>query len=269
MTILWAMQSYSTKGWVYRDEQGWVFAKLTPDELVEFKSYEQGITIPRMRIRLPYSQPISFYEPELNELNRLDNFNLANWFACCTIPQAHPLVLSRFRLHQKTCDKPTRYPVEPGGYETGLWADEVNFCRGVGCEITIHYAWGWEEWGVPVEWKTPSTKPPPHRRPRSAEYTFIYALIDELTQEVGYVGRSDDPEHRLLDHLRETDNPVKWTWIQSLRVQGRKPKLMILEKVAVAEEDKQEQYWISYYRKHGHNLTNDVCQKRVVYWQRH
>jgi hypothetical protein len=47
------MQIYSTRGWVYRDEQGWIFAELTPDELAEFKSYKYGITIPRMRVRLP------------------------------------------------------------------------------------------------------------------------------------------------------------------------------------------------------------------------
>jgi hypothetical protein len=257
--ILWKMQEYSTRGWVYREGQGWIFAELMPDERAEFKSYQCDITILRMRVRLPYSRPIQRYKPELNELNDFEN-----WYAWCTMPQAHPLALSRFRLHQMTGDEPSGFPVEPSGYETWLWADEVKFCREVGCEVTIQYAYVWPEWGVPDDWKAPLTGPPRHPRPRSAEYTYIYALIDELTQEVGYVGRSDDPEQRLLGHLRDTNNPVKWAWIQSLLAQDRKPKLLILEKVAVAVEDKREQYWISYYWKRGHHLTNDKHQ----YWHK-
>src|SRR5260370_38402185 len=141
--VLWRMQEYSSRGWVYREGQGWIFAELTPDELAEFKSYtcgQGGVTIPRMRVRLPYnSQPmILCCQPKLYELDKY-----ANWFALCTMPQAPPLVLSRFQLHQNTDDEPTRFPVEPGSYETGLWADQVNFCREVGCKVTIQYAYGW------------------------------------------------------------------------------------------------------------------------------
>jgi hypothetical protein len=250
--LLHKMQLYSTRGWVYREGQGWVFDELTPDELAELQSYEYGITILRMKVRLPYSQEGGWYMPKLNDL---DNF--AHWFASCTMPQAHPLVLSRFRLHQKIGDEPTRYPVEPGGYETGLWADQVKFCRGVGCKVTLHYAHVWSEWGVPVEWKAPLTTPP---RPPYKERTFIYALVDELEQKVRYVGKADDPEQRLLAHLRDTNNPAKWAWIQSLEAQNRKPKLLILEEVAGAVQFERERYWISYYMERGHNLTNDICQ---------
>ena len=41
--LLWTPQKYSTKGWVYREGQGWVFAELTPDELAEFRLYQCGI----------------------------------------------------------------------------------------------------------------------------------------------------------------------------------------------------------------------------------
>ncbi len=145
--VLWAMQEYSTRGWVYREGQGWVFAELTPDELAEFKSYKCGsITIPRMRVRLPYSLPVGRYKPELREL---DDYYV-NWFAHCTMSHAHPLVLSKFQLHQKTGDEPTAHLVEPGGYETCLWSDEVKFCQEVGCEVTLRYAYCWYEWGVPL-----------------------------------------------------------------------------------------------------------------------
>ena len=61
--VLWKMQEYSTRGWVYREGEGWIFAELTPDELVEFKSYKcgsGGVTIHRMRVRLPYSPVYTF-----------------------------------------------------------------------------------------------------------------------------------------------------------------------------------------------------------------
>jgi predicted GIY-YIG superfamily endonuclease len=252
--VLRLMQSYSTRGWVYREGQGWIFADLTPDELAEFKSYQCGITIPRMRVRLPYSQVIRFTNGHTDYL--------VNWFAYCTMQQAHPLALRRFQINQMTDGEPryhVRYPVDPGSYEAWLWADEVKICRGLGCEVTIHHGFGWREWGVPSEWK----------RSQYKEHTFIYALVDELAQEVRYVGKADDPERRLLEHLKDTKNPAKWTWIQSLAVQNRKPKLIILEEVAleeaaVAVESEREDYWISYYWKRGHNLTNDICQ----YWHK-
>ena len=178
------------------------------------------------------------------------------------MPQAHPSLLSKFQLHQVTDDERIRqfwYPVEPGSNETWLWDDEVKMCRGLGCEVTIHGGYGWREWGVPVEWKAPLTTPP---RPPYKERTFIYALVDELEQKVRYIGKSDNPEQRLLDHLRDPNNPAKWAWIHSLEAQNRKPKLLILEEVAGAVQFKRERYWISYYMERGHILTNDICQ----YW---
>ena len=60
LSVLHTMQLYSTRGWVYREREGWIFAGLTPDELAEFRSYDHGITIPRMSVRLTYSEAIGF-----------------------------------------------------------------------------------------------------------------------------------------------------------------------------------------------------------------
>ena len=138
---------------------------------------------------------------------------------------------------------------------------EVNICRGLGCEITLNGGWGWKAWGVPAEWTLPYTKP---TREQTKERTFIYALVNDLTQEVRYVGKSDYPELRLTQHLRDTENAAKRIWIQSLLAQGRKPKQIILEEVAVAVEFERECYWVSYYWNLGHNLTNDICR----YWKK-
>lgn len=255
--ILWKMQEYSTKGWVYRDGQGWIFAELTPDELVEFKSYECGaITIPRMKVRLPSSHPVL--------TNNVNEDSFASWFAHCTMPQVYPQLLSKFHIHQITKVDPMlrlSIHIALGSYETWLWADEVAMCRELGCEITVHNGYGWREWGVPPEWKAPSMTLP---RVQRKERTFIYALVDDLTREVRYVGKSDDPEKRLLAHLKDTENPAKLAWIRSLAMQNRKPQLIILEEVAIAEELDREKFWIRHYEEQGCILTNAISQDRLL-----
>jgi len=252
-TVLHTMQIYSSRAWVYREGQGWIFDELTPDELVEFKSYTYGITIPRMRVRLPYSHAIGLLgEVEIN--------NYVNCFVYCTMPQVHPFVLKRLRIHQITDNEPMHYAwysVDPGSYEAWLWSDEVAFCQELGCKVTIHRGDGWLEWNVPAEWKPPLIKPP---RVQSKEHTFIYALTDEFTKEVRYVGKADNPEKRLAQHLKDTQNSAKWAWIQNLSLQGRKPALLLLEKVDVKVEFERERYWIKHYWQQGHNLTNDICR---------
>ena len=43
--ILSRMRLHSSRAWVYREGQGWVFAELTPDELAEFRSYEYALSM--------------------------------------------------------------------------------------------------------------------------------------------------------------------------------------------------------------------------------
>src|SRR5258708_22277866 len=106
--VLSRMQSNTTRAWVYRYGEGWIFAKLTPDELEEFRSYKCGITIPRMKVRLPYGTVITTFD------GYVDRY--ANWFAHCTMPQPPSLTSLSFQIHQITSDKPkhqTHYRVEP------------------------------------------------------------------------------------------------------------------------------------------------------------
>lgn len=247
--VLRRVQLYSTRGWVWRDEQGWVFAELTPDELTEFKSYEHGITIARMRVRLPYSQPVICVMPEPS---RLDKYT--NWFAICATPQAHPLMLNRFRLRQNTGDELTHYYVEPGAYETGLWPDQFSFCQEAGCSLHIPYAYGWQEWGIPVEWKRPLPRLP-YKERIIKERMFIYAFVNELTRQV-YVGQTDNLDRRLGEHLKDTKNPDKVALLQSLRIHDRDPEPIKLEEVAGEKADDREQYWTYYYKSLGYKIIN-------------
>ncbi len=240
--VLSKMQEYSTSAWVYREGQGWIFAELTADERAEFKSYRCGITIPRMKVRLPYSEVMSTHYPQ--------KVGFANWFAHCTMRQVHPLLLSKFQLYQITPEKQLshfRYhPVEVGDYETWLWADEVKLCQELGCEISVRLGYGWYEWGVPVEWKAPV----PYK-----ERIFIYAFINELTKEV-YVGQTENVERRWVEHLRDTKNPEKVALIQSLGAQGCEPQPLILEEVAGEKAFERERNWTFFYRSQGYKTIN-------------
>ncbi|HET9922356.1 MAG TPA: GIY-YIG nuclease family protein [Ktedonobacteraceae bacterium] len=241
--LLRRMQLYSSRAWVYREEQGWVFAELMPDELAEFKSYQYGITIPRMRVRLPYDYA-DFFSPEEDNSGNY----YVNWFAYCTMPQAYPLLQSKFQIHQITSDEQISqwYSIQPGDYETWLWADEVKFCQELRYKIAVHKGYGWHEWGVPPEWKPPLVY---------KERIFIYAIVNELTQEV-YVGQTDNLQRRLVEHLRDIENTDKVALIQSIRSQGREPQPIELEEVAGEKAIERERYWTSYYKKQGYKITN-------------
>jgi len=262
MMCLKELQKYSTRGWVYREDEGWIFAELTPDERAEFKSYQAGIAIPRMKVRIPHGE-VSYF---LYENTRTH----ANWFAYCIMPQVHPLMFTRFQIYHVIDEKPlhgllyrTRYPVVTGSYEAWLWADEVKSSRELGCEITLLGGWGWHEWGVPTEWGVPVTKP---LRVRYKERASIYALVDALTQEVGYVGQANNPKQRYTQHMRDASNRERLAWIQSLQAQGRNPELIILEEGVIGKKEiyERERYWVSYYWKQGYNLTNRTCR----YWKK-
>jgi group I intron endonuclease len=88
--------------------------------------------------------------------------------------------------------------------------------------------------------------------------TYLYALIDPLTNECRYVGKADDPKRRLKNHLGHIKRDVghKVNWIKALRATGSKPEMVILEQVPKIHFAEAEQWWISYFRYLGANLTN-------------
>lgn len=87
--------------------------------------------------------------------------------------------------------------------------------------------------------------------------TYIYALIDPDTQEVRYIGKSNNPENRLINHISMLDkNEYKAEWIISLKERSKEPIVMILEEVQVSSWKASEKKWIKYYRNLGSNLTN-------------
>jgi len=89
--------------------------------------------------------------------------------------------------------------------------------------------------------------------------TYIYGLKDPDTQEIRYIGKSNTPKTRYYGHLAlhvADVNLHKKRWIAKLREDGKRPELVILEKVKDEEWEDREKWWIKYGRDQGWKLTN-------------
>jgi len=88
--------------------------------------------------------------------------------------------------------------------------------------------------------------------------THIYILKDPINNEVRYVGKSDNPKERFVDHIRKSKytKTYKNNWIQNLLKQEKKPILEIIDTVQVNEWSEKEKHWIKYYKNIGCDLTN-------------
>ena len=88
--------------------------------------------------------------------------------------------------------------------------------------------------------------------------TYIYTLTDPNTNEIRYVGKSNNPQKRLYDHIHHSQitHTHKNMWIKSLIKEGKLPILNIIDEVLIEEWQEYEIYWIDKLKKEGHNLTN-------------
>ena len=87
--------------------------------------------------------------------------------------------------------------------------------------------------------------------------TYIYALRDPRDGQVYYVGKSNSPRMRYVDHLADKNtNARKTAWIDDLAAAGLKPQMDILEAVPLSEWQQAEKNWIAFGWAHGWPLTN-------------
>jgi hypothetical protein len=92
----------------------------------------------------------------------------------------------------------------------------------------------------------------------------IYALADPRNDEIRYVGKAQEPAHRLYVHLysaktrKSRDNRShKYNWIRELMRENLVPVLVVLESgLADSIASERERHWIADLRQEGHRLTN-------------
>ena len=86
---------------------------------------------------------------------------------------------------------------------------------------------------------------------------YIYSLVDPITDEVKYIGKTKNPKKRFNAHLSECKIHF-WTkknkWLLSLLNDNFKPKMIILEETT---EEKINELEIKYIKKYE-NLTNST-----------
>lgn len=88
--------------------------------------------------------------------------------------------------------------------------------------------------------------------------TYIYALKDPFSNVIKYVGKSDNPEIRLNEHIRKckyTDS-YKNNWIKGLLLNNTKPILEIVDTIDNINWGESEKKWIKFFKEKGFKLTN-------------
>jgi predicted GIY-YIG superfamily endonuclease len=87
--------------------------------------------------------------------------------------------------------------------------------------------------------------------------TYIYTLSHPITDEVRYVGKTVNPKQRKHNHTNKARDKgtYKRNWINSLIVQGLRPKFEIIDQVD-SNWKFWERYWISQFRTWGFRLCN-------------
>ena len=91
--------------------------------------------------------------------------------------------------------------------------------------------------------------------------SYIYTLSDPRTNEVRYVGKTNNPEQRRKAHgvLSREVKSRKKNWIKQLKRIGLKPVFEIIDEVSESEWQKWEGYWIQQFIVWGFRLTNHTA----------
>jgi len=77
-----------------------------------------------------------------------------------------------------------------------------------------------------------------------AEKIYIYGLTDPRDKRIFYVGKSNSPERRYIQHLHDKRNPEKHRWINELKAAGLAPGQVILDVTTPEDWQHVEQEWI-------------------------
>jgi group I intron endonuclease len=86
--------------------------------------------------------------------------------------------------------------------------------------------------------------------------TYIYCLFDPITEQPRYIGKSDNPHKRYLEHLNEKGKTKKINWIKSLKKKSLVPILETLDEVRSEDWKIMECMYISLFKGWGFDLVN-------------
>jgi hypothetical protein len=90
---------------------------------------------------------------------------------------------------------------------------------------------------------------------------YIYVLKDPISNEIRYVGKSNNPEKRLKRHLSRYGLIESWTpknkWILYLKNNNLEPIMEVIDSTT-GDINELEIKWIKHYRDLGLNLTNST-----------
>lgn len=85
----------------------------------------------------------------------------------------------------------------------------------------------------------------------------IYALIDPTTQEIRYIGKTNQrSDNRLRQHIEHPTNANMRRWIANLIAAGTPPKIRLITCCPLAEWQHHESRWIRWARELGARLLN-------------
>jgi hypothetical protein len=87
---------------------------------------------------------------------------------------------------------------------------------------------------------------------------YIYELVDPRTDQIRYVGITNNPELRLYQHTNCIDaTGVKLAWLEEMRNDRVKPIMRIIETTDSKQQaEAQEKHWIQEFIKSGFDLVN-------------
>lgn len=89
--------------------------------------------------------------------------------------------------------------------------------------------------------------------------TYIYILVDPITNQIRYIGKSNNPFQRFKNHKNRCrdKNTHKRNWINKLRLKGVNPEIEVIDTVDIKDWKYWEKFWIQYFKSIGCNLTNN------------
>lgn len=85
---------------------------------------------------------------------------------------------------------------------------------------------------------------------------FIYGLIDPTTNQLRYIGRTNNPEKRLKDHIDRNISEGVSALVDELKRKGEKPHMVILQECDDLDPSKTEASWIRVASLLGSDLVN-------------